>query len=265
MYIDFHIHAYSDEIAERAMQKLKNTADVDTYTNGRLDDTRQKLTEWGFDYGVLLPIATKPAQQNTINNWAIENNNGNIISFGTVHPAAFDIEEELNRIAQAGLKGVKLHPAYQGVFLFDERYDMIFSICERLGLIVVLHMGYDPVSPKVMHAMPYDLRELALNHPDLAIVAAHGGGMNNWESSVKYLADCPNVYIDTAFLEAFISEEQFNSLLSAFSPDRILFGSDLPWSSPELEKNLIERSNLPESEKQKIYYKNAAQLLWLPV
>ncbi len=55
MYIDFHIHAYADEIADRAVQKLKDTASCEAYTNGRTDDTRQKLKEWGVDYGVLLP------------------------------------------------------------------------------------------------------------------------------------------------------------------------------------------------------------------
>ena len=84
MYIDFHIHAYADEIADRAVKKLKDTASCEAYTNGRIDDTRQKLKAWGVDYGVLLPVATKPTQQTTINNWAIAQNHGNIISFGTV-------------------------------------------------------------------------------------------------------------------------------------------------------------------------------------
>ena len=35
MYIDFHIHAYADEIADRAVQKLKDTANCNVYTNGK--------------------------------------------------------------------------------------------------------------------------------------------------------------------------------------------------------------------------------------
>lgn len=115
MYIDFHIHAYADEIADRAVQKLKDTANCNVYTNGRIDDTRQKLKEWGIDYGVLLPVATKPTQQTTINNWAKEQNHGNIISFGTVHPDSDELYSELERISSLGLHGVKLHPDYQGI------------------------------------------------------------------------------------------------------------------------------------------------------
>ena len=146
MYIDFHIHAYADEIADRAVQKLKDTAKCEAYTNGRIDDTRQKLKEWGVDYGVLLPVATKPTQQTTINNWAIAQNHGNIISFGTVHPDSEELDSELERIAAAGLHGVKLHPAYQGHFMFEPCMQRIYKKGGELGLPVILHMGYDPIS-----------------------------------------------------------------------------------------------------------------------
>lgn len=116
MYIDFHIHAYADEIADRAVQKLKETANCNVYTNGRIDDTRQKLKEWGIDYGVLLPVATKPTQQTIINNWAKEQNHGNIISFGTVHPDSEELCSELERISSLGLHGVKVTSGLSGAF-----------------------------------------------------------------------------------------------------------------------------------------------------
>lgn len=127
MYIDFHIHAYADEIADRAVQKLKDTANCNVYTNGRIDDTRQKLKAWGIDYGVLLPVATKPTQQTTINNWANEQNHGNIISFGTVHPDSEELCSELERISSLGLHGVKLHPDYQGHFMFEPCMQRIYK------------------------------------------------------------------------------------------------------------------------------------------
>lgn len=157
MYIDFHIHAYADEIADRAVQKLKDTANCNVYTNGRIDDTRQKLKEWGIDYGVLLPVATKPTQQTTINNWAKEQNHGNIISFGTVHPDSDELYSELERISSLGLHGVKLHPDYQGHFMFEPCMQRIYEKCGELGLPVILHMGYDPISSMTFHAMPETL------------------------------------------------------------------------------------------------------------
>ena len=179
MYIDFHIHAYADEIADRAVQKLKDTANCNVYTNGRIDDTRRKLEEWSIDYGVLLPVATKPTQQTTINNWANEQNHGNIISFGTVHPDSDELCSELERISSLGLHGVKLHPDYQGHFMFEPCMQRIYEKCGELGLPVILHMGYDPISSMTFHAMPADLAEMAKKYPDCTFIGAHMGGMAN--------------------------------------------------------------------------------------
>lgn len=263
MYIDFHIHAYADAIAEKAMSKLQSTANVSVYTNGRMDDTRKKLNEWGIDYGVLLPIATKPTQQTTINNWAIEHNNGNIISFGTVHPDSPDMESELERLVQAGIKGIKLHPAYQQCFMFEQRMQSIYRKCEELGLIVTLHMGYDPVSPKTMYAMPYDLAIMAEKFPKLTFIGAHMGGMNNWESVLHYLKGAENVYLDTAFIADFMNDEMFCRMVEEYGEDKILLGSDLPWSNPLDEIAMVERAAISQSAKEKIFCKNAVKLLGL--
>lgn len=263
MYIDFHIHAYADAIADRAMKKLQETAEVDVFTNGRMDDTRSKLSEWGVDYGVLLPIATKPTQQTTINNWAIENNHGNIISFGTVHPDSTDKEEELERIAEAGLKGIKLHPAYQQCFMFERRMQEIYKKCEELGLIVTLHMGYDPVSPKVTYAMPSDLARMAEKFPGLKFIGAHMGAMSNWESVLYYLTGAENVYLDTAFIADYMEDGMLERMVKEYGEDKILFGSDLPWSKPSKEISLINRVNISDTAREKIFYRNAVKLLGL--
>ena len=72
MIIDTHVHAFTDSIAERAMAKLTETAEIEPTTNGTASDMRRLLKECGIDYGVLLPVATKPTQQTNINNWAKE-------------------------------------------------------------------------------------------------------------------------------------------------------------------------------------------------
>ena len=265
MYIDFHIHAYADEIADRAVQKLKDTANCNVYTNGRIDDTRQKLKERGIDYGVLLPVATKPTQQTTINSWAKEQNHGNIISFGTVHPDSDELYSELERISSLGLHGVKLHPDYQGHFMFEPCMQMIYEKCGELGLPVILHMGYDPISSMTFHAMPADLAEMAKKYPDCTFIGAHMGGMANWERVLYYIKDARNIYFDTAYCAEYMSDEMFMEMFRAYGEDRILFGSDLPWSNPHDEIRMIDTMPISDSAKEKIFYKNAAELLKIDI
>lgn len=265
MIIDTHIHAYTDSIAERVIAKLTATADCPCYTDGTISGARALLEKNGIDYGVLLPIATKPAQQTTINNWAKEVNYGSIISFGTVHPFAEDALDELDRIKALGLKGVKLHHDYQGVYIFDEHCRKIYKRCEELGLPVVAHMGYDPVSPLVHHAMPYDLIEISEQYPKLRFIGAHMGGNYAWEHVLKYAAGLPGLYFDTAFVAKDIDRKVFAEIVKKHGADRILFASDLPWSDPREEIALVEELDISDSDKDKIFYKNAAELLDLEV
>ena len=47
------------------------------------------------------------------------------------------------------------------------------------------------------------------------------------------------------------------------TPDKLLFGSDMPWHRPAWEKRLIETLDLSDNDKEKIYWKNAWNLLKL--
>ncbi len=262
MLIDFHIHAFTDEIAERAVGKLKVTAGIPSYSDGTVSDTAAKLRETNVDNAVLLPIATKPKQQVTINNWAAGvNGKYGLISFGTVHPSAEDAVEELHRLKDLGLKGIKLHPDYQGVFLFDEAAVNVMRECALLKLPVIIHMGYDPVSPLVHHAMPQDLLYVHEKLPDLILIGAHMGGMNAWEAVYHYLAGVENVYFDTAYTAGNISPELMTQIIKKHGAEKILFGSDLPWHSPAMEYKFISDLDLPDNDKDRIFSLNARELL----
>ena len=266
MVIDFHIHAFADEIAERAINTLINIIDIPHYTNGTINDTRRLLVEQGIDYGVLLPIATKPTQQYKINTWAAEQAGDRIIPFGTVHPYALDVVDELYRIKALGLKGVKLHPDYQGVFLFEEKMNPIYKHCEELELPLIIHMGHDPVSCKERHAMPYHLLAINDTFPRLKIIGAHLGGMYAWKEVLFYLCGRDNIWFDTSYLvDEGIDAKMMTTIIKKHGVEKILFGSDCPWHTPQMEREFIETLPLSASEKEQIYWKNAVELLELSV
>ena len=71
-YFDFHTHAFSEKIAEKAMASLAETSGITPETNGTVSDLLKKCDEYGIEKVMILPIATKPAQQSIINSWAKE-------------------------------------------------------------------------------------------------------------------------------------------------------------------------------------------------
>ena len=139
MIIDFHIHTFPDALAERAVKKLSETAKIPSYTDGTVTDTLRKMKQWKVDKGVFLNIATKPSQQRTINDRCLSMNDPRIIPFGSVHIDSEDRLEELERVKKLGMKGIKLHPDYQGFFFDDPRAYPVYERCADLGLIVVLN------------------------------------------------------------------------------------------------------------------------------
>ncbi len=141
MIIDFHVHTFPDKLAPRVIPKLSEAAGIEPQTDGTINDTLEKMKEWGVDRAVILNIATAPTQQNTINSVAAENNHLPLYTFGSVHPDGEDKISELKRIKELGLYGIKMHPEYQQFYVDDEKALPIYEECSALGLPIVFHAG----------------------------------------------------------------------------------------------------------------------------
>ena len=261
-YFDFHTHAFSEKIAQKAMASLAKTSGITPETDGTVKDLLKKCDDFGIQKVLILPIATKPSQQNIINTWAKEVMNDRVYCCGSVHPDADDALEELENIKNMGLFGVKLHPEYQLFYPDDEKLFPIYKKAAELRLPVIFHGGYDPLSPDIIRATPERFAVIAKAFPNLQIVAAHLGADRLWDDVEKYLAGkFDNVYLDTAVIADDISDEQALRIIKTHGADRILFGSDVPWDNPLDEVNLINRIDLSDEERELIFYKNAEKLI----
>ena len=264
MIIDFHTHAFNDKIAAIAIERLETTGGTKSYSDGTIKSYLEYLENCGIDMGVLLPIATKPSQQTIINDWVVLQDGKRIVPFGSIHPHADDALFELERIKSLGLKGIKLHPDYQEFFVDEQRYFPIYEKCVQLGLVIVFHTGYDPISPDLTHATPQRMLTVLKKFPKLKTVLAHLGGMYHFDEVERLLAGISGeVYFDTAYLAGECEPEQLLRIIKKHGADRILFASDFPWHQPEKEIALINSLDLSDDDKEKIFYKNAIRLLKL--
>ena len=262
MLIDFHTHAFAPRIAEKALANLRhNSGNIEPVYDGTADGLRRYCRKYGIDHAVVMNIATNPTQQHNVNNFAIEQNRDGLISFGSVHPDAPDAIEELHRIAQAGLKGIKLHPDYQNFFVDEERLLPIYETAGKLGLIVCFHSGidigfYDPV-----HCTPQRLSRVldAFSSP---VIAAHMGAYQQWYDVEEYLVGKP-LYFDTAFCYACMPRGHAQKILRAHGADRILLGSDMPWSATVHQIAFVRSLDLTAADEAAVLGGNAARLLSL--
>ena len=176
MLIDFHTHAFPERIAEQAMKKLTHASGgLYPQTRGTLDSLREEMKRDGVDLAVVQCIATKPGQQLSVNNFAFQiDREPDFLAFGSVHPDAPDVMEELERIKAAGLKGIKLHPEYQGYYVDEERLKPLYRRISELGFITLIHGGEDYGYMPPFRATPERLKR-ALGWFDGPVVVAHWG------------------------------------------------------------------------------------------
>lgn len=260
MVIDSHIHIFDDAIAERAKKKLTATAGVPCHTDLTEATTRQYLRDNGIDFGIVAPIATKPSQEEAINDWAQRTNHGELICFGTIFPGGGDPAAQVEGIVRRGLHGVKLHPDYQLFYADDTALYPLYEALSDAGLPVLFHAGRDPVSPSVTHCTPAMLRRVSDIFPDLKIIAAHLGGNMMYDAVERDLVGA-NVFFDISMAVLYAEVDQFMRIVHDHGPDRILFATDTPWSSPRDTLSLVQKLDIPQADREKILWKNTAQLL----
>ena len=263
-YIDFHVHAFADKIAERTIHTLQQTAKTQPETNGTLSDTKSKMKAWGIDGFCVLSIATKPTQHLVCNNWAASCKSETVFPFGSIHPDGNDVFQELERIHQLGLYGIKLHPDYQHFFIDEPRMFPIYRKCGELGLPIIFHAGVDPVCPECIHCTPKSAVKVLESVPNTTFILAHLGGNLLWKEAETVLAgNFENLYLDTALSGTYTEEEQLFRIIQKQGTDKILFASDCPWDNPKKTAEKIKHLGLTPEQEHAIFAGNAEKILKL--
>jgi predicted TIM-barrel fold metal-dependent hydrolase len=259
MIIDFHAHAFPDSLAPRAMQSLVAGCGIQPCTDGTISGLKENMKNAGVDISVILPVATKPSQVDSINGWMAQINDPMLIPFGAVHPDTQDYMKVMYDLKSTGIKGVKLHPEYQYFYVDDKRVFPMYEAFVHYDMIVVLHSGVDIGLPPPVHCTPERLRTVAFAFPSMKIVASHMGAYDLWDDVLAHLPDT-GVWIDTSYT-TMLDAGMYKRLLDKFDIQKVLFGSDSPWEDPSLTIAHLNSLNLSSDAYEKIYYKNALKLL----
>lgn len=280
MIIDMHTHSFPEKLAASTLEKLSAASHTRPFTNGTPRGLQASMREAGVGLSVVLPVATSPRQVEHVNDASARLNETaeetGLLSFGCMHPDYEGWREELARVKALGMKGIKLHPVYQGADLDDPRYLRILDRAGELGLVIVTHAGLDVGFPGVVRCSPEMVRRAVAHVGPVKLVLAHMGGWRCWDRVLELLPELP-VLIDTSFSvgrmsplnDGFYQEEElrlldsrgFLKLVRAFGAGRVLFGSDSPWSGQKESLEWVRSQPLTEEERTAILGGNAQNLL----
>lgn len=256
--IDFHTHVYPDAIAQKAAQSICDFYELE---GGGMNGTVSQLLEQGKQVGiekyVILPVGLKPNHVRHINEFILGETakHEEFVGYGTVHAAMEDLEEEVEFILRAGLRGIKMHPDTQLFNIDDER---LFPMYDRMqGLLpVMLHMG----DKRYSYSHPARLRRVMKLFPKLQVIAAHFGGYSVYDEAYENLHDM-NCMMDVSSSLMFMSGEEAVRRIRAYGAERLLYGTDFPLWNPVEEVKRFQALKLTEREFDLISHENAERVL----
>jgi uncharacterized protein len=174
-----------------------------------------------------------------------------LIAVGSVLPSHTDVERELRRLFERGLRAIKVHPPHQlfapNAYLDGQLpgLETLYATCQELGLPVIIHTGTSMFpAARNRFAEPMLVEDVAIDFPRLTIVLAHGGRPFWTEQAVFLVRRFPQVYLDVSSVPPARLPKYFPDLERI--SERVLFGSD--WPGPgvrDIGENLRAFQELP--------------------
>jgi predicted TIM-barrel fold metal-dependent hydrolase len=261
--IDAHTHVFPERVVDRAVAFLTEEYKTLPLIWPVAPKLLAHMQASGVDRSVVAPVASRPDQVASINQWAISlAAEPRLLPFGGLHPHDPDLEDEIHRLLDAGIPGVKLQPHFQAFDLDEPAAERMWeTIGDRLA--VLIHSGKEMQPIEKLRPTPARIAALIERHPYLHLIVAHLGGFRIWDDVEKDLVGA-NVHLDLSFTFGHIGYPQIERIIRAHGPERILWGSDFPWQTQSFGLEAFARLSLTEDERRAILSGNILTLLGLP-
>ena len=202
--------------------------------------------------------------------WVAEalRNEPNLVGFGTVDFDKNNLKDQVKKIKDLGLYGIKIHPAAQEVRIDSPQLFEVYEEAEKQGLFISFHTGLHWHRISDYQMLLFD--EVAYNFPKLRFSMEHIGGYSFFREALLIMnnnsrSEIPHVYAGWTSI-AMETDEMGNTRQGAWSltDDDLctlvhqagyktsIFGLDTPYKGIEQTQQAIERiKNLPITEEAK--------------
>ncbi|MBD3182752.1 amidohydrolase family protein [Candidatus Poribacteria bacterium] len=187
---------------------------------------------------------------------AMQDYPGRFFGYITLNPNYPDeIPEEIERCYKAGMRGFKIHPSLHSYPASGENLRPMWEFASEKKLPVLSHTwgGDGTCSPTI-------LGKLAGQYPEVPVILGHSGGTpGGYDESI----DAARKY-DNVFLETCCSSVMYGTIerfVREIGPDRILFGSDMPFVNANAQIGKILYAKISDDDKKKILGLNASRIL----
>ena len=240
-----HAHLYPRELRESGTQEA----------------LMQMLDACGIDMAVAFapfPLRFRESAQFcdvNPNVWLAKEIAGNdrLVGFGTVDVSddAEPVRDQVQRIFELGMRGIKLHPAAQEFAVDSERAFEIYAAAERLGWFLSFHTGLHWYRIRDYRMLLFD--EITYNFPDLNFSMEHVGGYSFFREALLVMCNNsrnPHTFAGLTSVEPdenglcgpwALSDTDILTLLHQTGGERTIFGLDFPFKNIDYVRRAMAR------------------------
>lgn len=179
---------------------------------------------------------------------------GRLFGFMRVHPWYGDEAVAIldRAVTRHGFRGLKLHPVSTLAQPGGTESVRLIRRAAELGVPTLFHCGDDPMTT------PEAIAVAAQACPEATIILGHMGGYAHTEEAIRVAERLPNILLETS---ANPYPDLIADAVRRVGAERVLFGSDGPVCSPELEVEKIRMLGLSEHDERRVLGANALELL----
>lgn len=267
MVIDAHVHMGH-------IRQLGTVRSYITYMPGDLSNldvlgpeiVLKSMDELGIDKSVVFSIRLNNRDYSRENEWItkiVRQYPDRFIGFAFINPLGGDqAVEHLKRcINEWGMKGIKLQPVHHGYQIYGGTHDALVNpIVEQAAkfkLPIIIHSG------AYAFGHPSFIGLLAGAFPEVTVIIAHCGSSPESfgfgiRSSIQVAREHSNIILETSQQPTVL---RIKEAIESLGAERVVFGSDTPWSVPELELMKIKAMRLRENQERLVLGGNMARIL----
>ncbi|PKB82767.1 MAG: hypothetical protein BZY88_03740 [SAR202 cluster bacterium Io17-Chloro-G9] len=266
MRVDVHTHVWPERIAEITLEAMARDTGIEAVSGNTVSALKAHMAESGVDKSVVLGFTERPDQVSRANDWLISIQDDMIVPFGAIHPELENKADEVSRLRQAGIKGIKLHPVINRFYPDDPK---MFPVYEELGedMVLEIHTGRLPNSKPgdPVYAAPERVMNVVRRFPRLKVIALHLGGFYMLDEAERDLLGHENVFIDTTWPPSLreVAADTMNAIINKHGSHRVCFGTDYPLASQAADAEYIQSLGVSDGGVEGILGENARRFIGL--
>ena len=277
MIVDVHTHCIQPEHLSDATHREMRRAGYPPMQPLPPEDFLEAMqpVDKAIVFGVRA-IATGSISPNDFTAQWVEHAPNKLIGFMAIDPMEEDHLDQIDYcVNELGLRGIKIYPMLGRYDPSDPTIFGLYEKAQRLKLPILSHVGTHP-NPKAMlkYSQPLLFDEVAQAFPELKIIIAHMA--HPWQRDCAVvIRKHPNVFADVSgvWTRPWQGWDALITMIEWGVADKLLFGSDYPFWTPQEGMDKIRRFNdqlegtslprIPDDVIEGIFQRNALELLGL--